>query len=51
MVSVITALPGIGAVYSFLSNLWYCLPNVVRFLIFANFGITCLLAFYKTTAK
>lgn len=45
-----SVLAGLAAVYSFLSNLWYCIPNVIRFVIMANFGITCLLAFYKTTA-
>lgn len=47
---MLSALAGLTAVYSFLENLWYCIPNVIRFVIVANFGITCLLAFYKTIA-
>ena len=45
---MIESLLGINAVFSFLKYFWQCLPNIVRFLIFANFAIVCMLAFYRS---
>ena len=48
---MIESLAGIRAVYSFLRNFWLCLPNIIRFLIFANFAVVCMLAFYRSIAN